>query len=101
VLDEDGYGRYMGRNKDMIVKVGDKIFPVELEQFFVNHPDVLEAAVSLQCKDNSVKWLNSRQVTRLRHNQVQPAPSFMVPKNSLFQNTLCSGHRCTYVHHLA
>jgi fatty-acyl-CoA synthase len=46
VLDEDGYGHYVGRNKDMIVKVGDKIFPVELEEFFMKHPDVVEAAVS-------------------------------------------------------
>jgi acyl-coenzyme A synthetase/AMP-(fatty) acid ligase len=53
VLDEDGYGRCVGRNKDMIVKVGDKIFPVELEEFFLNHPDVLEAVVRLQYKDNS------------------------------------------------
>jgi fatty-acyl-CoA synthase len=52
VLDEDGYGHYVGRNKDMIVKVGDNIFPVELEQFFLNHPDVLEAVVSVQNKDN-------------------------------------------------
>lgn len=45
VVDEDGYGHYMGRNKDMIIKYADKIFPVELEEFFLNHPDVLEAVV--------------------------------------------------------
>ena len=46
VLKEDGYGQFLSRIKDVIVKVGDKIFPVELEEFFLNHPDVLEAVVS-------------------------------------------------------
>jgi fatty-acyl-CoA synthase len=46
VLEEDGYGRFIGRSKDMIIKFGDKIFPVDLEEFFLNHPDVLEAVVS-------------------------------------------------------
>ncbi|PNF24721.1 hypothetical protein B7P43_G16646 [Cryptotermes secundus] len=45
ILDEDGYGRCVGRNKDMIIKFADKVFPVELEEFFQNHPDVLEAVV--------------------------------------------------------
>jgi hypothetical protein len=52
VLDEGGYGRYLGRNKDVIIKYADKIFPVELEEFFLNHPDVLEAVVRLQYKHN-------------------------------------------------
>lgn len=46
VLKEDGYGQFLSRIKDVIIKVGDKIFPVELEEFFLNHPDVLEAVVS-------------------------------------------------------
>ncbi|XP_021929478.1 acyl-CoA synthetase family member 2, mitochondrial-like isoform X1 [Zootermopsis nevadensis] len=45
VLDEDGCGRFLGRFKDMIVKVADNIFPIELEEFFLKHPDVLEAVV--------------------------------------------------------
>lgn len=45
MLDEDGYGRFLGRLKDMIVTVADKIFPIELEEFFLKHPDVLEAVV--------------------------------------------------------
>jgi len=46
VLDEDGYGRFMGRVKDVIIRVVENIFPVELEEFFLNHPDILEAVVS-------------------------------------------------------
>jgi phenylacetate-coenzyme A ligase PaaK-like adenylate-forming protein len=45
VLQEDGYGRIIGRLKDMIIRIGDKIFPVEIEEFFTGHPDILEAQV--------------------------------------------------------
>jgi fatty-acyl-CoA synthase len=45
VLQEDGYGRIVGRLKDMIIRIGDKIFPVEVEEFFAGHPDILEAQV--------------------------------------------------------
>jgi fatty-acyl-CoA synthase len=45
VLQEDGYGRIVGRLKDVIIRIGDKIFPVEMEEFFVGHPDILEAQV--------------------------------------------------------
>jgi acyl-CoA synthetase (AMP-forming)/AMP-acid ligase II len=45
VLQEDGYGRIVGRLKDVIIRVGDKIFPVEIEEFFVGHPDIIEAQV--------------------------------------------------------
>ncbi|XP_021915697.1 acyl-CoA synthetase family member 2, mitochondrial-like isoform X2 [Zootermopsis nevadensis] len=43
VLHEDGYGRLVGRIKDVIIRIGDKIFPKEVEDFFVGHPDILEA----------------------------------------------------------
>jgi fatty-acyl-CoA synthase len=48
VLQEDGYGRIVGRVKDMIIRVGDKIFPTEIEDLFTGHPDILEAHVSAQ-----------------------------------------------------
>jgi fatty-acyl-CoA synthase len=46
VLEEDGYGRFVGRVKDVIVRVVENIFSVELEEFFMNHPDIQEAVVS-------------------------------------------------------
>jgi acyl-CoA synthetase (AMP-forming)/AMP-acid ligase II len=42
VLQEDGYGRMVGRLKDIIIRIGDKIFPKEIEDLFMEHPDVLE-----------------------------------------------------------
>jgi acyl-CoA synthetase (AMP-forming)/AMP-acid ligase II len=35
----------VGRLKDVIIRIGDKIFPKEIEDFFMEHPDVVEAQV--------------------------------------------------------
>jgi acyl-coenzyme A synthetase/AMP-(fatty) acid ligase len=43
---EGGYGKIVGRMKDMIIRNGDKIFPTEIEDFFIEHPDILEAQVT-------------------------------------------------------
>ena len=48
MLDENGYGRFVGRVKDVIIRVCENIFPVEMEEFFMNHPDVMETVVSLE-----------------------------------------------------
>jgi len=45
MLEEDGYGRFVGRIKEVIIN-DENIFPVELEEFFMSHPAVMEAAVS-------------------------------------------------------
>ncbi|XP_023711991.1 medium-chain acyl-CoA ligase ACSF2, mitochondrial [Cryptotermes secundus] len=46
VLQEDGYARIVGRMKDVIIRIGDKIFPSEIEEFFETHPDIMEAQIS-------------------------------------------------------
>nr|CAD7440044.1 unnamed protein product [Timema bartmani] len=45
VLTEDGYGRIVGRLKEMINRGGENIFPKEIEDFLQTHPDILEAQV--------------------------------------------------------
>lgn len=45
ILQEGGYGKNVGRIKDVIIRIGDKIFPIELEEFFQEHPDVQETQV--------------------------------------------------------
>ncbi|RXG53803.1 Acyl-CoA synthetase family member 2, mitochondrial, partial [Armadillidium vulgare] len=42
-MNEDGYGTIIGRKKDMIIRGGENIYPAELENFFMGHPDVIEA----------------------------------------------------------
>jgi len=43
-MDEDGYFRIVGRKKDMISAGGLKVFPDEVDNILMAHPDILEAA---------------------------------------------------------
>jgi acyl-CoA synthetase (AMP-forming)/AMP-acid ligase II len=44
-MDDDGFLRMVGRRKEMIVSGGENLFPVEIENALVAHPDVAQAAV--------------------------------------------------------
>merc|ERR1712112_239782 len=43
VLTEQGYGRVVGRMKDMIIRGGENIYPREVEEFLHTHPEIMEA----------------------------------------------------------
>ena len=45
MVDEDGYYRVTGRIKDMIIRVGENIYPLEIENFLLGMPGVLDAQV--------------------------------------------------------
>ncbi|XP_069678756.1 medium-chain acyl-CoA ligase ACSF2, mitochondrial-like [Periplaneta americana] len=89
VLQEDGYGRIVGRVKDVIIRIGDKIFPTEIEDFFMEHPDVLEAQV-FGVPDNRVgeeigMYLRLREGARLNEQDVRnyckdKLPEFRIPR---------------------
>jgi len=44
-VDEDGYYRVTGRIKDMIIRGGENIYPLEVENFLLTMPGVLDAQV--------------------------------------------------------
>nr|CAD7569793.1 unnamed protein product [Timema californicum] len=43
ILLENGHCKVVGRLKEAIIRGGDKIFPKEIEEFFLSHPDVVDA----------------------------------------------------------
>ena len=45
VIDEKGYGKIVGRMKDMIIRGGENIYPREVEEFLHTHPGIMEAQV--------------------------------------------------------
>lgn len=44
-MDEDGYVTMQDRSKDMIISGGSNIYPREVEEILLSHPDVSEVAV--------------------------------------------------------
>ncbi|MFN2302549.1 MAG: class I adenylate-forming enzyme family protein, partial [Anaerolineales bacterium] len=44
-LDRKGYVRIVGRKKDMIIRGGQNIYPAEIENYLMTHPDMQLAAV--------------------------------------------------------
>ena len=40
VMDEDGYVNIVGRIKDMIVRGGENVYPVEIEDYLMTHQDI-------------------------------------------------------------
>ena len=44
-LDRRGYLRITGRVKEMIIRGGENLFPIEIENILLEHPDVAEIAV--------------------------------------------------------
>jgi acyl-coenzyme A synthetase/AMP-(fatty) acid ligase len=44
IMDEDGFIRVSGRTKDLIIRGGVNIAPLEIDEALLKHPDVLDAA---------------------------------------------------------
>nr|XP_029709379.1 acyl-CoA synthetase family member 2, mitochondrial-like [Aedes albopictus] len=42
VLREDGYGKIVGRIKEVVIRGGENIYPREIEDVLITHPDVRE-----------------------------------------------------------
>ncbi len=45
VKDEDGYFMITGRIKDVIIRGGENIYPLEIETFLLTHPDIMEVQI--------------------------------------------------------
>ncbi|CAI2363372.1 unnamed protein product [Moneuplotes crassus] len=45
ILDDEGYLQIVGRVKDMIIRGGENIFPAEIENYLLKHPNIIDAQV--------------------------------------------------------
>jgi fatty-acyl-CoA synthase len=45
VMDADGYLNITGRIKDVVMRGGENIYPREIEEFLMRHPDILDVQV--------------------------------------------------------
>ena len=44
-MDDDGYVNIVGRIKDMIIRGGENVYPREIEEYLLTHPDVVDVQV--------------------------------------------------------
>jgi long-chain acyl-CoA synthetase len=70
-LDEDGFLYVVGRTKDVIIRGGYNITPVEVENAIYEHPAVAEVAVV--GVDHAVLGQDVCAVVRARHGATMPA----------------------------
>ena len=95
-MDEDGDFYIVGRKKDMIITGGENVYPAEIENVLIAHPDITEAAVA-GIKDE--KWGEAvtafvvSQSSHLDEEQLQQycrscLANYKVPKTILFLENL-------------
>ncbi len=44
-MDEDGYVKIVGRIKDMVIRGGENVYPREIEEFLMGHPEIQDVQV--------------------------------------------------------
>jgi len=44
-MDDDGYVEICGRLKEMIIRGGENVYPVDVEQFLHQHPSIADVQV--------------------------------------------------------
>lgn len=44
-MDEDGYITIVGRSKDMVIRGGENIFPIEVENYLYRHPKIADVQI--------------------------------------------------------
>src|SRR5699024_12649975 len=50
-LDEEGFLYIVDRRSDLIVSGGENVYPTEIENILLNHPDIKEVAVVKQADE--------------------------------------------------
>jgi fatty-acyl-CoA synthase len=69
IMDDDGYIQIVGRIKDMIIRGGENVYPVEVENFLYGHPDVADVAVvgvpDERYGEQVVAWIQLREGAEL------------------------------------
>lgn len=74
-MNEEGYVCIAGRNKDMIIRGGENIYPRELEEFFFTHPAVADVQIiGIPCEkygEEIVAWIKFHPGHRATEQELQ------------------------------
>jgi fatty-acyl-CoA synthase len=71
----DGFYRITGRMKDMIIRGGENIYPREIEEFLLTHPDIIEVQVAglpdARFGEQVCAWIRLRDGSSLDEQEVR------------------------------
>jgi fatty-acyl-CoA synthase len=74
VMDAEGYVQIVGRIKDMIIRGGENIYPREIEEFLITHPDIVDAQVigvpDEKYGEQVMAWIQTREGAELTEEEV-------------------------------
>ena len=74
-IDPQGYCRIVGRSKDMLIRGGENVYPAEIEDFLLTHPDIAAAQVfgvpDKRYGEEVCAWLILRQGGSVSDEQVR------------------------------
>lgn len=95
-MDAEGYVQIVGRIKDMMIRGGENIYPREVEEFLVTHPDIQEVQVfgipDEKYGEIVCAWVQLREGAELEGSDIQAycrdqIAHFKVPSRVRFVET--------------
>ncbi|XP_037799315.1 LOW QUALITY PROTEIN: medium-chain acyl-CoA ligase ACSF2, mitochondrial-like, partial [Penaeus monodon] len=95
LIQPDGYGQIIGRIKDMVIRGGENIYPAEIENFFMGHPDVIEAQVfgvpDARMGEEVATWIRKAEGSSLSDTELREwckgkIAHYKVPRYMLFKD---------------
>jgi fatty-acyl-CoA synthase len=73
-MDDAGYVRIVGRIKDLVIRGGENVYPREVEEFLMGHPDVADVQVvgvpDPRYGEELVAWIIPRGAARPDHASI-------------------------------
>lgn len=95
VMNENGYIKIVGRKKDMIIRGGENIYPLEIENFLNTHPAILEVNVvgvpDKRMGEEVCAWISVKKDMNLTEENVKEfckgkISHFKIPRYIMFVN---------------
>lgn len=92
-IDADGYCRIVGRIKDMVIRGGENIYPREIEEYLLTHPDIVDVqGVGIPDEkygEEMCVWIVARAGATLTEAEVRAhcrgrIAHFKIPRHILF-----------------
>lgn len=74
-MDEEGYIKVVGRSKDMVIRGGENIYPVEIENYLYRHPKISDVQIvgvpDQKYSEVLAAWIIPKQNVELTEEEVK------------------------------